>query len=92
MLDNPPLQNPTLAPAPTPMPLSTLPTGINFNSPPFSNINGINNPFIAQETIPEPAPLGWEEWDQVMRDFQMDVENENGPVPAQGINVTEWFA
>lgn len=123
VLDNPSLQNSNPNPAaaatatatattaqsqPPTMPLSTLPTGINFNTPPSSgggSINGngtgtgtgngngnvFNNPFINQETIPEPTPLSWEEWDQVMRDFQMDVENDD-TVPTQGTNVTQWFA
>ena len=88
MLDNPDLQTSAPAPATPPVinPLSTLPTGINFNTPP------VNNQFINQNTMPEPNPLSWEEWDQVMRDFQMDVENEDGDAPAQGINVTGWFA
>ncbi|KAJ5231687.1 uncharacterized protein N7469_006275 [Penicillium citrinum] len=88
MLDDSTLQRsaPAQAPAPAINPLSTLPTGINFNTPP------VNNPFMSQETIPEQNPLSWEEWNQVMRDFQMDVENEDGGAPAQGINVTGWFA
>lgn len=85
MLDNPSLQNSNPVPAPAPVPLPNLPTGVNFNIPP-------SNTFMTEEAIPEAAPLSWEEWDQVMRDFQMDVENENGSVPAQGTNVTEWFA
>lgn len=54
----------------------------------------MNNPFLTQESFPEApeAPqLSWEEWDQVMRDFQMDVEKDETN-PAKGTNVTEWFA
>lgn len=75
-LGDPPLQDPVSAGNP--------PTGVSFNTP-------MSNPFMTQETLPEPPPLSWEEWDQVMRDFQMDIEkDESGP--AKGTHVTEWFA
>jgi hypothetical protein len=54
----------------------------------------MSNPFASQEPLPETseAPqLSWEEWDQVMRDFQMDVEKDDSN-PTKGTNVTEWFA
>jgi hypothetical protein len=90
MLDDPTPQSQPPASAPAPNPVTEIPTGINFNTP----VPGMpmTNPFMMEENNPEASSLGWEEWDQVMRDFQMDVENENGPDPAQGINVTEWFA
>lgn len=80
-------------PAPAPLdnlppqdPHSTvnLPTGLSFDTP-------MSNPFMTRENVPEPRPLDWEEWDQVMRDFQMDVEKDESD-PAKGTHVTEWFA
>ncbi|CAG8037413.1 unnamed protein product [Penicillium salamii] len=56
--------------------------------------NSMNNPLLNPVTCPEisEAPqLSWEEWDQVMRDFQMDVENDDSD-PTKGTNVGEWFA
>ncbi|KAJ5543353.1 hypothetical protein N7535_005781 [Penicillium sp. DV-2018c] len=50
-----------------------------------------STPFLSQLSVPESVELSWEEWDQVMRDFQMDVENDNSQ-PTKGIEVTEWFA
>jgi hypothetical protein len=77
-LDNPPLQDPVSA--------VNLPTGLpSFNTP-------MSTPFMTQENLPEAPPLSWEEWDQVMRDFQMDVERDDDSVPAKGTHVTEWFA
>ncbi|KAF4768314.1 hypothetical protein HAV15_002243 [Penicillium sp. str.  len=49
-----------------------------------------SNPFLNQIPLPEASQLSWEEWDQVIRDFQMDVENEDSQ-PASGTNVSEWF-
>ncbi|KAJ5157189.1 uncharacterized protein N7482_008289 [Penicillium canariense] len=74
-LDNPPIQGPA--------PAVSIPTGQSFNTP-------MSNPFMSQEHIPDTASLSWDEWDKVMRDFQMDVDNEdsNAKVP----NVTEWFS
>lgn len=62
----------------------TSPARVSFNTP-------MSNPFMMQENLPEPPPLRWEEWDRVMRDFQMDVENEESG-PGKGTHVTEWFA
>lgn len=77
-LDNPPLQEPVSA--------VNVPTDLSFN------INTpMSNPFMTQENLTEPPPLSWEDWDQVMRDFQMDVEKDE-PGPAKGTHVTEWFA
>lgn len=75
-LGDPPLQDPVSADNP--------PTEMSFNTP-------MSNPFMTQETLPEAPPLSWEEWDQVMRDFQMDVEKDQSG-PANGTHVTEWFA
>lgn len=77
-LDNPPLQEPVSA--------VNLPTGLSFTSP--VNDNG----FMSEVSIPETATLSWAEWDQVMRDFQMDVENDGSDVVAKGTHVTEWLA
>jgi len=78
ILDDPPPQGPVSAVnSPAGLPL--------FNTP-------MSNPFMTQENLPEPPPLSWEEWDQVMRDFQMDVEREDETVPEKGAHVTEWFA
>ncbi|KAJ5629161.1 hypothetical protein N7528_002818 [Penicillium herquei] len=85
-----------LAPAPLdavtmPEPVSTnmLPTGLSFN---FNTSQpGMNHPYmVQQQTIPDSAPLGWEEWDKVMRDFQVDLDNNN-TIPGNVSNVTEWF-
>ncbi|KAJ5678830.1 hypothetical protein N7462_007074 [Penicillium macrosclerotiorum] len=75
-LDNPPLQSPVSA--------VNLPSGMLFNS-------SMGNPFMTQDTIPDTATLSWDAWDQVMRDFQMDVENDESG-PATGTHITEWFA
>ncbi|CAG8104666.1 unnamed protein product [Penicillium olsonii] len=48
----------------------------------------MSNPLLNLEPCPEApeAPqLSWEEWDQVMRDFQMDVEKDESD-PTQGTN------
>lgn len=77
-LDNHPMQEPVSA--------VNVPTGLSsFTSP----IN--NNGFTSQVNIPETATLNWDEWDQVMRDFQMDVENDGSDL-GKGTHVTEWFA
>ncbi|OKO93642.1 hypothetical protein PENSUB_11921 [Penicillium subrubescens] len=77
-LDNPPMQEPVSA--------VNVPTGLSsFTSP----VN--NNGFTSQVNIPETATLNWDEWDQVMRDFQMDVENDGSDL-GKGTHVTEWFA
>lgn len=77
-LDNPPLQDPVSQ--------ANLQNGL-----PLFNTQ-MSNPFMTQENIPEAEPLSWEEWDKVMRDFQMDVEREDDTIPAKGTHVTEWFA
>jgi hypothetical protein len=63
---------------------SNLPTGLPFNLP-------TSTPLLSQPSVPEAPELSWEEWDQVMRDFQMDVENDISQ-KTNGTNVTEWFA
>lgn len=57
----------------------SLPTGLSYNIP-------MSNPFLNQAPLPESPRLSWEEWDQVMRDFQMAVENDN----SQHINGTPF--
>jgi hypothetical protein len=76
--DNPPMADPVTA--------NILPTGLSFNSP-----MGMSNEFMTQDNITEPAPLNWEEWDNVMREFQMDVENDT-TTAGNVSSVTGWFA
>lgn len=65
------------------VPPPSLPIAPSYNA-------AMNNPLMNPEPLPEAPALSWDEWDQVMRDFQMDVENEDSQ-PAKGTNVTEWF-
>ncbi|KAJ5808022.1 hypothetical protein N7474_009291 [Penicillium riverlandense] len=58
---------------------------------PLPYINNTVDPLISQDNMPAETQLNWEEWDQVMRDFQMEVD-KSGPNPSMGTNVTEWFA
>ncbi|KAJ5374022.1 Transcription factor [Penicillium concentricum] len=53
--------------------------------------SAMSNPFLNQTPLPDAAQLSWEEWDQVMRDFQMDIENDDSQ-PSNAANFTEWFA
>ncbi|KAJ6190682.1 hypothetical protein N7519_000703 [Penicillium mononematosum] len=76
IFDAPPAQNNISAPS--------LPASMPYNTT-------MINPFLNQTPLADASQLSWEEWDQVMRDFQMDVENENIR-PATGTNVAEWFA
>ncbi|KAJ5206849.1 Transcription factor [Penicillium cf. griseofulvum] len=75
-----------------------------FDAPPAQNnisapslsaslpyITPMINPFLNQTLLPDTSQLSWEEWDKVMRDFQMDVENDNSE-PTNATNFTEWFA
>ncbi|KAJ5545874.1 hypothetical protein N7494_003459 [Penicillium frequentans] len=77
-LDNPPMVDPVSA--------SILPTGLSFNSP-----MGMGNAFMTQDNTTETPALDWEEWDNVMREFQIDVENDTA-VAGTGSSVTGWFA
>ncbi|KAJ6102108.1 hypothetical protein N7486_004535 [Penicillium sp. IBT 16267x] len=77
-LDNPPMAHPISA--------NILPTGLSFNSP-----MGMGNAFMTQDNITEPPPLNWEEWDSVVREFQMDVENDT-TAAGNVSSVTGWFA
>ncbi|KAJ5503438.1 Transcription factor [Penicillium fimorum] len=76
MFDTPPAQNNISAP--------TLSASLPYTT-------AISNPFLSQTSFPDAGQLGWEEWDQVMRDFQMDIENDNSQ-PIIATNFTEWFA
>ncbi|KAJ5278918.1 hypothetical protein N7478_004290 [Penicillium angulare] len=67
---------------------NSLPSGVSFN---FNTTPSMNNPFMTQENLSDNSPLSWEEWDKVMRDFQMDVENDNSAA-GNVSSVTEWFA
>ncbi|CAG8909464.1 unnamed protein product [Penicillium egyptiacum] len=71
------------------------PTQNNISAPSLSSSMPYNttmiNPFLNQTPLADASQLSWEEWDQVMRDFQMDVENENFQ-RTNGTNVAEWFA
>jgi hypothetical protein len=62
------------------------PTSLPYNA-------SMSNPFLnePQQPLPEAPQLSWEEWNQVMRDFQMDVEKDDSN-PTKGTNVTEWFS
>ncbi|KAF9247554.1 transcriptional regulator family: Fungal Specific TF [Penicillium roqueforti] len=75
IFDAPPAQNNISAPS--------LPTSLPYNTT-------MINPFLNEAPLPDTTQLNWEEWDQVMRDFQMDVENDDS-LPTNG-NVAEWFA
>lgn len=61
---------------------TSLPTGLPYNN--------TMDPLMNHDALPA-AQLSWDEWDQVMREFQMDVEN-SGAGPSMPSNVTEWFA
>ncbi|KAJ5170330.1 Transcription factor [Penicillium coprophilum] len=50
-----------------------------------------SNPFLNQTFFPDAAQLSWEEWDQVLRDFQMDIEKADSQ-PINATNFAEWFA
>ncbi|KAJ5788517.1 hypothetical protein N7457_003507 [Penicillium paradoxum] len=76
LFDAPPTQNSVLAPE--------LSSGPSYNTP-------TSNPFVNQLPLPEFTQLSWEEWDRVMRDFQSDVAKDSSQ-PANGSNVTGWFA
>jgi hypothetical protein len=65
------------------LPPSGLSTALPYNV-------AMSNPLLNPEPFPEAPPLSWDEWDKVMRDFQMDVENDDTQ-PTKGTNVTEWF-
>ncbi|KAJ5601288.1 hypothetical protein N7510_010822 [Penicillium lagena] len=58
---------------------------------PLPYINTAVDPLMSQDTVPAETQLNWEEWDQVMRDFQMEID-KSGFNPSMGTNVTEWFA
>jgi hypothetical protein len=58
---------------------------------PLPYINNGVDPLMTQDNAPSGTQLNWEEWDQVMRDFQMEIDKSE-PNPAMGTNVTEWFA
>ncbi|QQK39722.1 Fungal transcriptional regulatory protein, N-terminal [Penicillium digitatum] len=75
IFDAPPAQNNISAPS--------FSTGMPYNT-------DMSNSFLNQIPLPESAQLSWEEWDQVMRDFQMDVENDDSQ-QSNGTNVPEWF-
>lgn len=63
-----------------------------LSSPPEMPYNSTTNPFISPQPLSEgEAPLNWEDWDRVMRDFQMDVEQDESNT-AKATQVTEWFA
>ncbi|KAJ5178984.1 hypothetical protein N7492_002194 [Penicillium capsulatum] len=66
------------------MPLGSLPTSLPFNPQYNTHIPNIEN-------LPQQTLMSWDEWDQVMRDFQMEVDkDENGQ--SQSTAVTDWLA
>jgi hypothetical protein len=67
-----------------PISVANVPTSLPY-------INNAVDPLISQDNLPANPQLNWEEWDQVIRDFQMEVEKSE-PNPSMGTNVTEWFA
>ncbi|KAJ5084664.1 hypothetical protein NUU61_009243 [Penicillium alfredii] len=71
------------SPSQDPVSAASIPADFSFNVAP-------SNPFISQDPLPEPPPLSWDEWDQVMRDFQMDVEKDENH-PSKGTNVSDWL-
>ena len=72
-------------PLPDPVTASNMPLGNLPMSVP------LNEQTVNLENLPEQTQLSWVEWDQVMRDFQLDVDNdETGS--ALGANVSEWLA
>ncbi|KAJ5934337.1 hypothetical protein N7466_003884 [Penicillium verhagenii] len=78
------LDNSTMADS---VPVNILPSGLSFNSP-----MGMSNAFMTQDNnMSESVPLNWEDWDNVMREFQMDVENDN-TAAGNVSSVTGWFA
>ena len=79
-VDSLPLQNPA--------PPTNLPGDLLFNVP-MGSIVG--NPSITQEIFADESASSWDDWDRVMRDFQMDVERDNSGL-ATGTNVAQWFA
>ena len=62
--------------------VANLPTG-----PPYNNSM---DPVTDEDALPS-GQLSWDEWDQVMREFQIDVEN-SGAGSSIPSNITEWFA
>ncbi|KAJ5477413.1 hypothetical protein N7539_007557 [Penicillium diatomitis] len=57
------------------------------------NSNGKNDhDLTTQIEIPPTTNSNWDEWDQVMRDFQLDVENEGLVDLGKGTHVSTWFA
>ncbi|KAJ5893760.1 hypothetical protein N7495_005451 [Penicillium taxi] len=91
--DNPPPRTPS--PANTSAPPPPPPLNLNLSTPlpppPPIAANPTINPLISQGLQPEEEMLNWEDWDQVMRDFQMDVRNDD-PGLSNGNGVfTEWL-
>ncbi|EPS27883.1 hypothetical protein PDE_02827 [Penicillium oxalicum 114-2] len=64
----------------------------NSNNSNSTSTSTSNIAFINQIEIPPTATSSWDEWDQVMRDFQLDVENEGVAELAKGTHVSQWFA
>lgn len=66
------------------MPFGNLPTSLPFNPQYNTHIPNIDN-------LPEQTLMSWDEWGQVMRDFQMDVENDEAS-KTKPAAVTDWLA
>lgn len=47
-------------------------------------------PPMGSQQDPSNSHLNWEEWDQVMRDFQMDLEGAEANQPLG--NISDWLA
>ncbi|KAJ5619238.1 Transcription factor [Penicillium lagena] len=72
----------------TPISVANVPTPLPYT-------NNAVYPLMSQDNVPAEIQLSYEEWDQVMRDFQMEVEKSEPNLsmgPSMGMNVTEWFA
>lgn len=66
------------------MPLSNLPTVLPLDPQYDTRIPNI-------EDLPQQTLMSWDEWGQVMRDFQMDVDNDEAG-QGKGSAVTDWLA
>lgn len=77
-----PMQN-----IPDPPPQQNLVSATNLpTGPPYNRmVSGMD-----EDSLPN-TQLSWDEWDQVMREFQTDVEN-SGASSSMPSNITEWFA
>ncbi|KAI9931814.1 hypothetical protein ASPWEDRAFT_150702 [Aspergillus wentii DTO 134E9] len=69
-------------------PIQQPPTSASIMNPPLAIPDVSTLPGSSAECLPD-TQLNWEEWDQVMRDFQMDVQQTQATHPMG--NVSDWF-